>query len=168
MPGAGKSTVGVILAKRLSFGFIDTDILIQIRQRAKLQNIIDEFGYMRFREIEEREVLKLNVDHHVIATGGSVIYSEKAMAHLKTISWIVFLNSGLPALRSRIHNFDSRGIAMKEGRTLEDIFVERQLLYPKYADFTLNCDTMDQETAAGMIGARWLETITEESRPHCG
>ena len=91
MPGAGKSTVGIILAKIMSFGFIDTDVLIQINRQKSLQEIIDESDYLNLRKIEEEEILKINIRNHVIATGGSAVYSEKAMSHLQSISNIVFL-----------------------------------------------------------------------------
>src|SRR3990170_4640570 len=91
MPGAGKSTIGIILAKILSYGFIDTDVLIQINQQKSLQQIIDESDYLNLRNIEEKEILKVNIEKHIIATGGSAVYSEKAMSHLINISRIVFL-----------------------------------------------------------------------------
>ncbi|SLM30241.1 Shikimate kinase 1 [Desulfamplus magnetovallimortis] len=148
MPGAGKSTVGIILAKDLSFGFIDTDILIQINQQKSLQQIINESDHMNLRTIEEKEVLKLNIDNHVIATGGSVPYSEKAMNHLKKISTIVFLKASYEELKRRIHNFETRGIAKSENQTLMELFEERQILYKKYADITVDCDLINQNQVA--------------------
>ena len=93
MPGAGKSTIGIILAKNLSLGFIDTDVLIQINRQKSLQQILDESDHLNLRAIEEEEILKLNVSRHVIATGGSAAYSDKAMLHLQRISTIIFLGS---------------------------------------------------------------------------
>jgi shikimate kinase len=92
MPGAGKSTTGIILAKNLSMGFLDSDILIQINRGQSLQKILDESGYMHLRKIEEEEILKINIENHVIATGGSAVYSKKAMNHLQKISTVVFLH----------------------------------------------------------------------------
>jgi len=151
MPGAGKSTVGIILAKNLGLGFIDTDVLIQINQQKTLQQIVDETGHLNLRAIEEKEILKLNINSHVIATGGSAAYSEKAMAHLSSISEIIFLEASFEQIKKRIHNFDTRGIAKKGGQTLEDLFKERQVLYKKYAGITINCNELDQEMLAVKI-----------------
>ena len=151
MPGAGKSTVGIILAKNLGLGFIDTDVLIQINQQKTLQQILDETDHLNLRAIEEKEILKLNIEKHVIATGGSAAYSDKAMAHLAGISKIIFLEASFEAIKKRIHNFDTRGIAKNKGQTFEDLFRERQLLYKKYAEITVNCNELDQEALAVKI-----------------
>ncbi len=151
MPGAGKSTIGIILAKFLSFGFIDTDVLIQINRQKSLQQILDESDHLNLRRIEEEEILKLNVDRHIIATGGSAVYSEKAMAHLKAISTIIFLEVGYEELTRRIHNFGTRGIARASDQTFSDLFAERQVLYNRYAEFTIDCNTLDQEEIAEEI-----------------
>ena len=111
MPGAGKSTTGVILAKILSYGFIDTDLLIQQGQKKNLQEIVDESDHLNLRRIEEEEILKINPEKHVIATGGSAVYSEKAMVHLSSISEIIFLKADLDVIEKRISNFNSRGIS---------------------------------------------------------
>lgn len=148
MPGAGKSTVGIILAKNLGMGFIDTDVLIQINQQKTLQEIIDAADHLHLRAIEEKEILKLNVTHHVIATGGSVVYSDRAMAHLQAISHIVFLDVTFEELERRIHNFASRGIAKREDQTFQELFDERRALYRRYAEITLNGDELDQEELA--------------------
>ena len=100
MPGAGKSTIGIILAKYMAFGFIDTDVLIQINYQKSLQQIMDDADYLHLRRIEETEILKINIDRHVIATGGSAVYSEKAMAHLADISRVVFLKAAYETLRN--------------------------------------------------------------------
>ena len=151
MPGAGKSTVGIILAKELGFGFIDTDVLIQINEQKTLQQIIDESDHLNLRAIEEREILKLNIDHHVIATGGSAAYSEKAMNHLRSISTLIFLQADFEVIEKRIHNFESRGIAKAKGQTFRELFEERQILYRKYADITIDCNELDQENLARQI-----------------
>ncbi len=148
MPGAGKSTIGIILAKNLGLGFIDTDVLIQINQQKTLQEIIDENDHLHLRAIEEQEVLKLNVIHHVIATGGSVVYSEKAMAHLHQISHIVFLDVAFDELERRIHNFESRGIAKRDDQTFRELFDERRALYLRYAEIIIKADEKDQEELA--------------------
>lgn len=151
MPGAGKSTIGIILAKELGFGFIDTDILIQINQQKTLQQIIDESGHLNLRAIEEKEILKLNIERHVIATGGSAAYSEKAMNHLHTISRIVFLMADYEVIKKRIHNFESRGIAKTASQTFRELFEERQILYKKYAEIIVDCNELDQEELARQI-----------------
>ena len=151
MPGAGKSTIGIILAKNLGLGFIDTDVLIQINQQKTLQQIIDESDHLNLRAIEEKEVLKINIGNHVIATGGSVAYSEKTMIHLLGISKIIFLEVNFEEIINRIHNFETRGIAKKKGQTFKELFKERQILYKKYAEITIDCNGLDQEELAIQI-----------------
>lgn len=151
MPGAGKSTVGIILAKNLSLGFIDTDVLIQINRQKSLQQILDDNGHLVLRAIEEEEILKLNVSNHVIATGGSAAYSEKAMAHLKVMSTVIFLDVSFQEIKRRIRNFDSRGIAKAGNQTFQELYDERQILYRKHAELIVDCDGMDQEEVAGYI-----------------
>lgn len=148
MPGAGKSTIGIILAKNVSMGFIDTDILIQINQQKSLQQILDESGHLHLRAIEAGEILKLNVSGHVIATGGSAAYSEQAMNHLRGMSAVVFLEVSFAEIQRRIRNFATRGIAKAAHQTFEQLYDERQVLYKKYADLILSCDGLDQETVA--------------------
>ena len=148
MPGAGKSTIGIILAKNLTLGFIDTDVLIQINQQKTLQQIIDESGHLNLRAIEEKEILKINIENHVIATGGSVAYSEKAMAHLLDISKVIFFEVNFEEIKKRIHNFKTRGIAKAKSQTFKDLFEERQILYKKYAEITINCNQLNQEELA--------------------
>ncbi len=144
MPGAGKSTIGIILAKDLGYGFIDTDVLIQINQQKTLQQIINESDYLNLRKIEGEEILKINIENHVIATGGSAVYSEQAMSHLKDISTIIFLKVSCEEVNRRINNFSTRGIAKAEEQTFEDLFRERQILYEKYADIVIDCNTLNQ------------------------
>jgi shikimate kinase len=151
MPGAGKSTIGIILAKNLGLGFIDTDVLIQINQQKSLQQIIDESDHLNLRSIEEKEILKINIENHVIATGGSVAYSEKAMGHLLGISKIVFLEVNFEKIKKRIHNFKTRGIAKAKNQTFKELFEDRQLLYKKYAEITIDCNWLDQEELAEQI-----------------
>jgi shikimate kinase len=148
MPGAGKSTVGIILAKNLSFGFIDTDVLIQINQQKSLQQILDESDHLNLREIEEKEIMKLNIKNHVIATGGSAVYSTNAMSHLLNISKVIFLEVSFEEIKRRIHNFKTRGIAKSKGQTFRELYDERQSLYNKYAEITIDCNRLDQEEIA--------------------
>lgn len=155
MPGAGKSTVGIILAKTLSMGFIDTDVLIQINQQKSLQEIIDAGGYMHLRRIEENEICKLNITNHVIATGGSAAYSEPAMRHLQTISTLVFLHVDFEEITRRIKNFDTRGIAKADNQSFQELFAERQILYRRYADTIITCSDLDQEEVAEEIASTY-------------
>jgi shikimate kinase len=151
MPGAGKSTMGVILAKYLSMDFIDTDILIQRRARSGLQGIVDGRGYLALRGVEEKVILSLSVDHTVIATGGSAVYSAKAMAHLKSIGRIVYLKLPMSDLLRRIDNFATRGIAAPPGTSFKSLFAERTILYRKYAEITIDCRAKNQDEVAGEI-----------------
>lgn len=157
MPGAGKSTVGIILAKTLAFGFIDTDVLIQTRRKQSLQQILDESDHLNLRRIEEEEILGLKVDHQVIATGGSAVYSELGMAHLQSISTVVFLDVELNEIERRIKNFDTRGIAKAKGQTFRQLFEERQALYRRYAEIRVDGNRCNQEDLAGRIAARYRQ-----------
>ena len=151
MPGAGKSTTGIILAKNLGLGFLDTDVLIQINQQKRLQEILDEKGHLQLRSIEEKEILKINIDNHIIATGGSAAYSEKAMLHLQGISTIIFLEANFEVLEKRINNFATRGIAKAEDQTFKELFKERQILYKRYADVIIDCNDLGQDQVAEQI-----------------
>jgi shikimate kinase len=151
MPGAGKSTVGIILAKLTSRDFIDTDVLIQISQGRLLQNIVDTEGYMALRRIEEDILLSLHCYNHVIATGGSAVYSHAAMEHLKSNGIVVFLKVDVSTLESRVHDFDRRGLAKRPDQSLSELFVERIILYRKYADVTVDCVDLSQEEVCSQI-----------------
>jgi len=158
MPGSGKSTIGIILAKQTARDFVDTDLLIQIDQQRPLQDIVDQSGYMALREIEEKILLGLNPRNHVIATGGSAAYSRAAMLHLKKNGTIIFLNVDLPTLKSRIHNFSTRGLAKRPDQSLADLFRERYDLYTTYADVVIDCNALNQEEVCERI-----LTLIEES-----
>jgi shikimate kinase len=151
MPGAGKSTVGVLLAKALKKPFIDTDLLIQQRENSFLQEIINNRGISEFIKVEEEVVLGLNVADHIIATGGSVIYSDVSIAHLKSTGVIVFLNLKLYQLENRLKNIHTRGIAMKNGQSVTDLYTERQPLYIKYAEIEIDCSHKHIETIVSEI-----------------
>ncbi len=154
MPGSGKSTTGIILAKNLSLGFIDTDILIQINRQKSLQEIMDETNYLNLRTVEEEEILKINVANHVIATGGSAVYSERAMRHLQDISAIVYLEASLSEIEKRITNFGTRGVAKAEDQSFRELFEERQALYGKYAEVTVACNSIVQDEVARRIALK--------------
>ncbi len=151
MPGSGKSTVGVILAKLASMDFVDTDILIQLAARKHLQDIVDTDGYMALRKLEEDVLLKLDYRDHVIATGGSAVYSPAAMDHLRADGIIIFLDVDLATLMSRIRNYETRGLAKHPDQTLEELFAERVVLYRRYADLTINGSDMTQEEVCSAI-----------------
>lgn len=140
MPGCGKSTVGVILAKTLGLSFTDTDLLICAKEEDTLQNIIEEKGLSYFEAVENEVGETLKVKNTVVATGGSMIMYEKAMAHLKEIATVVYINVSLSELKRRLVNIKTRGITFGEGETLDDIFDIRTPLYQKYADITVNAD----------------------------
>lgn len=137
MPGCGKSTLGVVLAKMLGMDFLDSDVFIQNNEKRKLQEIIDKDGNEKFLEIEKNNILKIDVDNTVIATGGSVVLKEESALHLKKNAIFVFVDVPYHILKKRIFNLDSRGIAMKEGQTIKDIYNERLPYYKKYADITI-------------------------------
>jgi shikimate kinase len=156
MPGSGKSTVGVILAKLTSRGFTDTDVLIQTSKGRSLQEIVDAEGYMALRKIEEEILFRLDCRNHVIATGGSAVYSHIAMERLKQGGVVVFLDVALATLESRVHDFESRGLAKRPDETLADLFEERRPLYAKYADIVLQCAGLTHEE----VCARSIEGLT--------
>lgn len=139
MPGAGKSTLGVLLAKALGMTFVDTDLIIQEQQGCLLQELIERDGVAEFLSIEEEVILQLEVENCVIATGGSVIYSNGSITHLKKNGILVYLKLRYDEIEHRINNISSRGIAIEKGRKLIDLFNERIILYEKYADIIVDC-----------------------------
>lgn len=161
MPGAGKSTLGVMLAKALAKNFVDTDVLIQLQQGKTLQDIVDTDGYLKLREIEEQVLVNAHYANHIIATGGSAVYSSAAMQHLRHFGPIVFLDVGLDELRSRIKDFDTRGLARKPNQGLEELYDERRALYQTYATITINCNGKSQEQILAEIIYEEAEVFTE-------
>ncbi|MDD6154816.1 MAG: shikimate kinase [Eubacteriales bacterium] len=151
MPGVGKSTVGVILAKELGYSFIDSDLLIQSREQKLLHEIMDEVGVEGFLKIEEDVNASITAERTVIATGGSVVYGEKAMNHLKEISNVVYLKLPHDQLMHRLDDLHDRGVVLKPGQTLEDIFNERSVLYEKYADIIVDESELDIEATLHRI-----------------
>jgi len=145
MPGAGKSTTGVLIAKELGKTFIDADLIIQERENALLQEIIDRVGFEEFLEIEENVLLDLDTNNSVIAPGGSVIYSEKAVDHLKKKGLFVYLKLDYDEIERRLNNIASRGIVFGEGKGLIDLYEERTVLYEKYADLIIECSGLSIE-----------------------
>ncbi len=161
MPGAGKSTVGVILAKRLGFAFLDTDLLIQAKEQCRLQQIIDQRGLHCFQQIEERILLDLHTERTVVATGGSVIYCPAGMAALAEIGHLIYLQVSLEDLEQRIADMDQRGLVMASGQSFTDLYSERTPLYEKYAQLTFEGSRSTAEQLATQIEKevrrRWPE-----------
>ena len=143
MPGSGKSTVGVLFAKMAGLDFIDCDLLIQKQEGQRLYEIIDEVGSEKFLEIENRVDSSINVNNTVIATGGSAVYCNEAMEHLRSIGKVVYIKVPLDEIKLRIGDFSTRGIVIKNGATIDDLYAERTPLYEKYADITVECDGKD-------------------------
>ncbi len=152
MPGAGKSTIGVILAKLGGLRFADTDLDIQVHANATLQEIVDNEGYLRLREIEQEILLAIPLDHAIVATGGSVVYSEPIMTRLKGAGPVVYLEADLPTLQQRVAATPRRGIACAAGQGYPDIFAERTPLYRRYADITVDaCGGTPEEVAEQIL-----------------
>lgn len=137
MPGSGKSTLGVVLAKVLGMGFSDMDLLIQQRAGRRLQDVLDTDGLDAFLNLEEETLLSVTAENMVLATGGSAVLSERAMQHLKTLGTIVYLDVPFKTLERRIKNISTRGIASAPGQSLADIYDFRTPLYARYADVTI-------------------------------
>ncbi len=156
MPAAGKSTVGVILAKVLGYQFIDTDLVIQEQEKRLLKDIIKEDGLDGFIEVENQVNANLEVENTVIATGGSVIYGKEAMEHLKSIGTIVYIKLSYETLENRLSNIRQRGVVLKKGQSLRELYEERCPLYEKYADITVNAENMDVEKTLESINTKYF------------
>ena len=165
MPASGKSSIGVVLAKRLGMQFIDVDLVIQEKTGMLLKEIIAKHGDEGFRKIEDDINAQLNVQNAIIAPGGSVIYGERAMKHLRKISTVVYLQLSYNALKSRLGNLTERGVSFKDGQTLKDLYDERVPMYEKYADLTVEemkksinkiikeiCERLQLEEASDIYG----------------
>ena len=154
MPGVGKSTVGVVLAKVLGFDFIDSDLVIQKEEKRKLHEIISTEGTEGFLQIENRVNAGIEAEHSVIATGGSAVYGETAMKHFKEIGTVVYLHASYETLKVRLGDLNERGVAMKKGQTLLDLYKERCPLYHKYADIVINEEHLDiRNTVEAILAA---------------
>ena len=154
MPGAGKSTVGVVLAKQQGYHFVDSDLVIQEQTGLLLHEIIEQQGDDGFRQVENRINAELAVKHSVIATGGSVIYGPKAMAHLRDISRVVYLQLSYGHVAERLGDLAARGVTFAPGQTLLDLYNERCPLYEQYAHIILPCDGKSIDEIVRMIRAR--------------
>lgn len=140
MPGAGKSTIGVVLAKRLGYAFMDSDLVIQNKEGRLLHEIIAEKGVEGFWQTEEEINASIETDYTVIATGGSVIYGSRAMEHFKQIGIIVYLKLSLEAITERLGDLNERGVTLREGQDLAALYAERIPMYERYADITMDCE----------------------------
>ena len=147
MPGVGKSTIGVILAKELGYQFVDADLLIQEQEKRLLKEIIEGFI-----AIENQVNASIEADRTVIATGGSVVYGKEAMEHLGEIATVIYLKLSYKALRKRLGNLKNRGVVLRDGQTLKDLYEERVVLYEKYADITIDEENKNlEETLQSII-----------------
>ena len=154
MPGAGKSTVGVVLAKRMGYRFVDSDLVIQERTGMLLHQIIEEKGLDGFIQVENEVNASLRMEQSIIATGGSVIYGAQAMEHLKQMGIVVYLKLSYEAIENRLGDLNERGVAVREGQTLADLYAERIPYYEKYADITIDCeDKMIKDIVADLVDA---------------
>ena len=151
MPGAGKSTIGVLLAKSLNYDFLDADLLIQKQYDKKLYEIINEVGIDEFLNIEDNVISNIDRSGTVIATGGSAVYGKNAMKHLKENGLVVYLKLSCVEIINRISNITTRGIAMKKGKTIFDIYEERVPLYELYADIIIDAENLNIEETVSKV-----------------
>ncbi len=140
MPGCGKSCMGKFLASKLKMQFIDGDKVIEQKTGKKLHELISEFGIEEFKRIEEKTLLSIDDDKAVLAPGGSAVYYDSFMQHAKKLGKVIYLYVSLPVLKERLGDFSKRGIVLKPGQTIDDLYRERVALYEKYADITINCN----------------------------
>lgn len=151
MPGVGKSTVGVLLAKATGRLFVDTDVYIQAIEGRTLKEMIDQVGLEEFCRIEAEHILCIDAANMVLATGGSVVYSTKLMEHLAGIATIIHLDLDLAAIRTRLGDPIERGVIIRKGESLEELYAKRMPLYRKYADITIDCGGMDHQQVLDAI-----------------
>ena len=154
MPGCGKSTVGVLLAKALGMAFVDTDVVLQAREGRKLQQMIDAMGIDAFLKREEEAILSLTCDRTVIATGGSVVYGRAAMKHLHTSGTVVYIRLPYEQIERRLQNLATRGVTLREGQTLRDLYHELVPLYEAEADVVFDGNEGDIEQTVAALAAR--------------
>jgi shikimate kinase len=157
MPGVGKSTIGVLLAKALGYHFLDTDVFMQAMQGHSLQEMIDRDGLAAFCEAEEDYILYLDATNTVIATGGSVVYSEHAMQHLAEHGVVIHLDLPVERIEQRLCNLLTRGVVMEQGQTIRSLYAEREPLYRKHAQITIDCTDKNHDQIVTEI----LETLRQ-------
>lgn len=151
MPGVGKSTIGVILAKVLGYQFVDADLVIQQQEGKLLREIIEEVGTDGFIQVENRVNASIEAHHSIIATGGSVVYGKEAMEHLKAIGKVIYLKVSYERLEKRLADIKGRGVVLREGQTLKDLFAERSPLYEEYADLQISEENLNVEQTVEKI-----------------
>lgn len=161
MPGAGKSTLGVVLAKSLGYNFLDSDLLIQEREGKLLSEILEDVGPWGFNKIEEEVNASINVNKTIIATGGSVIYGSKAMEHLRKIGTVVYIKLPCDTIEKRIGSFKQRGISIEQGQTLKELYDERAPLYEKYAHVTVETQGLELRNSMELIRKIVMERMGE-------
>ena len=154
MPGSGKSTVGVVLAKKLGFQFIDSDLVIQEQSGKLLYQLIEELGEAGFLVLENKINAQIQADTSVIATGGSAVYGEEAMRHFKKTGTVVYLKLPYEELEVRLGDLHKRGVVIKKGSSLRELYEERTPLYEKYADITVDCSGIDLRNVMELIAAQ--------------
>lgn len=159
MAGAGKSTVGKELAHLLGLCFVDVDSLIEEDQKKQLQELLTDLGVHGFRKVEEKVLLSLSYNNHIIATGGSAIYSQAGITHLKKSSILVLLDVGLATLKERVGDFSSRGLVKTAGQSFDEVFAERQPLYTKNADIVIDCQNRSVSDICNSIMAQLTDTF---------
>ena len=151
MPASGKSTVGVILAKVIGYDFIDSDLLIQKKEGMRLADIIKKKGIDGFLEVENEVNASIEASQCVIATGGSAVYGEEAMKHLREIGAVIYLQVDYSVIQKRLHNIRQRGVVLRQGQTLQDLYDERTVLYEKYADLIVREGSSEIEAVVARI-----------------
>jgi len=159
MAGSGKSTVGAALAELLSLDFIDVDMLIEADQHVPLQDLLNDLGVQGFRNLEERVILSMQYRNHVIATGGSAIYSDAGIAHLKRSAVLVLLDVALPVLQQRVGDCSMRGLVKAEQQSFSQLFEERSPLYQKHADIVISCGDESVGSVCKLIREQLSDTF---------
>ena len=159
MPGAGKSTVGVVLAKRLGLSFLDSDLVIQEREGCILHEIIEKEGLDGFNEIENQVNASIDVKRTIIATGGSAVYGKEAMRHLHEIGAVFYLKLSYEELKNRLGDLSERGVSIRKEQTLLDLYEERKPLYEKYADYVVDCEGKSIREVVEEMTKLWKKEI---------
>ncbi len=159
MAGSGKSSVGVDLARLLGLSFVDVDMLIEADQHTPLQDLLNDHGVQGFRNLEEKVILSMQYKKHVIATGGSAIYSDAGLAHLKRSSVLVLLDVPSPVLQQRIGDYSTRGLVKTEGQSFVQLFEERAPLYQKHADLVIPCGEKSVASVCQLIKEQVADTV---------
>lgn len=161
MPGCGKSTIGVLLAKALLFDFVDTDLIIQNKYSKSLCDLIEEKGLDGFKQTENEVLASLKYQNCIIATGGSAVYGKEAMENLRKNGKIVYLKLSPEEINDRIQNITTRGIAMENGTTIKELYNQRAPLYEKYADITIECSGMTVEQSLDLVMKKINHTLQQ-------